>query len=108
MNYHNNMVYLYAEHSPQDLLRFLKTADGYDQNAAIKFCEQRELTKEKVYLLGKPAVCIAQFVLFRWIFPTYLELNTFWLIWTMSLYYWTGLGLYMGFAALVAALLQKR
>ncbi|XP_067939569.1 vacuolar protein sorting-associated protein 41 homolog [Watersipora subatra] len=51
--YHNTMVFLYAEHSPKELLAFLKKADGYDQSAAVKFCEQRELTKEKVYLLGK-------------------------------------------------------
>jgi len=52
-SYHNKMVYLYAEHSPKNLLSFLKRADGYDQAAAVKFCDERELLKEKVYLQGK-------------------------------------------------------
>lgn len=53
------MVFLYAEHSPEHLLAFLKKADGYDQSAAVKFCEERELTKEKVYLLGECVVLLS-------------------------------------------------
>ena len=51
--YHNKMVFLYAEHSSDKLLYFLKRADGYDQTAALKFCEQRDLTKEMAYLMGR-------------------------------------------------------
>lgn len=51
--YHTKMVYLYAEYDQKKLLPFLKRADGYDQSAAMKFCEQRDLVRERVFLLGK-------------------------------------------------------
>lgn len=47
------MVYLYTEFDRRNLLTFLKKADGYDQTAAMQFCDKRDLMEEKIYLLGR-------------------------------------------------------
>lgn len=51
-SYHTKMVELYATYKRERLLPFLKRADGYDLTTAMKFCEEQELEREQIYLLG--------------------------------------------------------
>ena len=51
--YHNVQIELYADHSPQLLLPFLRKSSEYSPDVAFKLCKAREFLPEQVFLLGR-------------------------------------------------------
>jgi hypothetical protein len=52
-SFHNMQLELYADHSPQLLLPFLRKSSDYSPDVAFKLCKAREFVPEQVYLLGR-------------------------------------------------------
>jgi hypothetical protein len=52
-SFHNMQLELYADHSPQLLLPFLRKSSEYSPDVAFKLCKAREFVPEQVYLLGR-------------------------------------------------------
>lgn len=53
IDYHENLVELYAKYSPANLLDFLKSSNNYSLEKALKVCTDSKLIPEVVFLLTR-------------------------------------------------------
>ena len=53
VEFHVQMVHLYADYGPDNLLQFLRASDLYPMGEAFMICKRRKLYPEMIFLLSK-------------------------------------------------------